>query len=89
MTESLMLKRIQDLVKKSDLSKEDKGDFISALSMASEEELENMAALFVESSSWIQIMSDNYKNKKNAIDDKSEEKWNAIVAQEKAMLQNL
>jgi len=89
MSESLMLKRIQDLVQKSDLSKEDKADFISALSIATDEELENMAALFIESSYWIKVMSDNYKQKKEAASEASEEKWNNIVAQEKTMLQNL
>lgn len=87
--ESLMLKRIQDLVKKSDLSKTDKVDFIEALSKVNDEELENMATLFTESSYWIKVMCDNYRQKKEAVDEKSEEKWNAIVAQEKAILQNL
>lgn len=89
MSESLMLKRIQDLIQGSDLSKQDKIDFIDAIQSASDEELENLATLFNESPYWIGVMSDNYKQKKQASDEKSEEKWNKIVADEKAMLKNL
>lgn len=87
--ENFLFKKISDLIKKSDLSKDDKADFIDALSAINDEELENLATLFSESPSWIAIMSDNYKQKKSAANEKSDEKWNAIVAQEKAMLQNL
>jgi hypothetical protein len=87
--ESLILKRVGELIEKSQLSQKDKSNFVSLLSRATDEELENIVSLFSESSSWVEVMYDNYKNKEAALENKDSDQWNTIVAGEKSMLQVL
>ena len=87
--ESLVFKQIKLLIGKSMLSKKEQDEFISILTHVSNDELEQVATLFVESSSWIEIMYHNYKDKQEALEQKDVDKWKGIVSQEESILGTL
>jgi len=55
------LEKIKEIISASDLSEEEKNEFIAVLSGAKEEELASLAGIFAEDSSWVRKMYENYK----------------------------
>ncbi len=88
--ENKTFEKIKELIEKSSLSEGDKVNFINLLSKVTDEaELENLAILFIESETWVNVLYDNYKNKSEALEQKDENKMNEILAGEESLIQTL
>jgi hypothetical protein len=83
------LELITGIIEKSDLAEAEKGEFISFLSGASDDDLSEMLSLFSESPWWIRKMFANYKEKSLAVTENDEVKWRRAVNEEEVQLQQL
>ncbi len=87
--ENKIFDKIKESIEKSTLEKADKENFISVLSeVTNQSELENLAMLFSESETWVGVLYDNYKDKKQALEEKDEKKWDKIMKDEVSMLES-
>lgn len=81
--------KIRQLLLGSDLSIQERDDLLATLSRATNEQLEPLVALFVEDSSWIRKISQNYKAKQAALVTGNQALWQKIVQEEEAQLKEL
>jgi hypothetical protein len=79
--------KIMELIKRSDLSPEDKIDLTSIFSLSKNDvDLEPIANLFSEDPTWIEKINDNYKGKSAAIAAHSSVAWDKIIEDEERQL---
>jgi len=81
--------KIQQLLSLSDLSAQERDDLLVLLSGATDDELEPLALLFAEDSSWIRKISQNYKAKQAAFTGGSKAAWMELLKQEEYLLQDM
>lgn len=77
------------LIGASDLSSMERLEFLGILSSAKDEDLEPLATLFVEDSSMIRTISENYKAKRAAFAGQDKTAWAAVLKQEEALLEHM
>lgn len=81
--------KIQELLLISSLTPIERFEFLTILSGARDEDLEPLATLFAEDSSWIRKISQNYKSKQTAFAGKDKTAWAEILKKEEAQLKEL
>ncbi len=81
--------KIQKLISKSELTKEDQGNLLNLFSKAKDEDLRDTVDLFEENSSQIKIISDVYKAKIKAFKNKDKKAWEKILQQEHQDLEKI
>lgn len=82
-------KKIQQLLSLSNLPAQEKDALLVLLSGTTDEELEPLATLFAEDSSWIRIISENYKAKRVASAGKDKSAWADILKGEEILLHDM
>lgn len=81
--------KIKILVEQSTLSRPEQESFMAILLLAPDEELEPLATLFAEDSSWIGTISENYKAKQAAFAGKSKAAWATVLEEEETLLRDI
>lgn len=81
--------KIKELILKSNLSTADQTDLIIAFSHADDSELKNILKLFLDDTSWIGHISENYKAKRYAFSIGNSSVWQDILLKEENQLNEL
>jgi hypothetical protein len=84
-----ILDKIKEKIKSSDLTDSEKEEFQNILTGVDEKELSPVAGLFSENISWVRLLFDNYRFKKEALVNNDFEAVEKILKQEKEMLQKM
>ena len=81
--------KIKRLVSLSNLPPQEQDNFLVLLLRTTDEELEPLATLFAEDSSWIHKINENCKAKQVAFAEKNKDSWAEILHGEKTLLQDM
>lgn len=83
---ALNIEKFKTLLADSDLPEEEQQELVDVFSRASDADLEPIVQLLSEDPKWIQIVADNYRDKKNAIRANDPAAWEQIIKNEEQVL---
>lgn len=81
--------KIKELIQKSTLLPAERGELLLLFTKANDQDLEPILKLFIEDSSWIRKINENYKIKRAALTTGNQALWQKIVQEEEAQLKEL
>lgn len=83
------LEKIKNILQSSGLSSQDQNELLTLFSFAVDEELELLVGLFSKDKTYITVINENYKRKKEALATRNMNLWQKIVQDEAAELKKL
>ena len=81
--------KIKELIQESTLLPTEREDLLLLFTKANDQDLEPTLKLFIEDSSWIRKINENYKAKRVALATGNQALWQKIIQEEEAQLKEL